>query len=40
MATTHTENVSEAVLTRWREQGYVLRGVIPRDEAADPRAAG
>ena len=41
MATTHTETtqttqtVSEAVLTQWREQGYVLlKQAIPRDEAA------
>ena len=35
MATTHTENVSEAVLSHWREQGYVLlKQAIPRDEAA------
>ena len=33
--TTHTETVSQTVLTQWREQGYVLlKQAIPRDEAA------
>ena len=40
MATTYTETVSEAVLTQWREQGYVLlKQAIPRDEAAAVLAA-
>ena len=40
MATTHTENVSEAMLSQWREQGYVLlKGAIPRGEAAGFLAA-
>ena len=40
MATTYTETVSEAVLTEWREQGYVLlKQALPRHEAATFLAA-
>ena len=34
MATTYAETVSEALLSQWREQGYVLlKQAIPRHQA-------
>ena len=40
MAATFTDTVSEALLSQWREQGYVLlKQAIPRDQAAALLAA-